>query len=77
MPLSLADLMESKGIGKYKLSDDSGIPWATPSDIFNGKTDPDGCEAGTLRKLPQMLGMTMEEILDFSDRLTDGRSPSP
>ena len=35
----LADLLESKGIGKCRLSENSGIPWATPSDVFDGKTD--------------------------------------
>lgn len=57
--------MESRGISKYRMSKESGIPWATLSDICNGKTDLARCEAGTLRRLSQALDMTMEEIMDL------------
>ena len=67
MSPTLEEVMQSKSITKYRLSKESGIPWATLSDICNGKTNLDKCEAGTVRRLSQALDMTMEEILDLEN----------
>ena len=53
MSPTLEEVMQSKSITKYRLSKESGIPWATLSDICNGKTNLDKCEAGTVKGFPK------------------------
>ncbi len=65
MAPTIAEVMQEKGITKYRLSKESGVPWATLSDIYNGKTKLEKCEAGTVRKLASALDMTVEEVLDL------------
>lgn len=65
MAPTMAEVMQEKGITKYRLSKESGVPWATLSDIYNGKTKLEKCEAGTVRKLARALDMTVEGILDL------------
>lgn len=62
---TLRGVMSEKNITKYQLSKKSGIPWATLSDICNGKADLEKCSVGTVRKLANALGMTIEEVLDL------------
>lgn len=50
-------------MSRYRLSKISGIPWATLADIYSGKTHLDRCGAGTLSKLSQVLGISIEELL--------------
>lgn len=40
-----------------------GIPWATLSDIWTGKTRLERCSGGTLVKLSGTLGITVEELI--------------
>lgn len=73
MAPTLEDVMAEKHITKYRLSKTTGIPWATLSDICSGKTSMERCSAGTIRKLSEGLGMTMEGVMDletgaFSER---------
>jgi plasmid maintenance system antidote protein VapI len=63
MALTLQDIMREKNLTKYSLSKKFGIPWATLSDICSGKTNMRRCSAGTLMKLSQALGISMEELL--------------
>lgn len=65
MAPTMAEVMQDKGITRYRLSKESGVPWATLSDIYNGKTKLEKCEAGTVRKLASALDMTVEEVLDL------------
>ena len=65
MAPTIAEVMQEKGITRYRLSKESGVPWATLSDIYNGKTKLEKCEAGTVRKLASALDMTVEEVLDL------------
>lgn len=58
-------ILREKNLTKYQLSKESGIPWATLSDIFSGKADMRRCNAGTLMKLSKALGLSMEELLDI------------
>lgn len=55
--------LEKRGMTKYRLSKESGVPQATINDICSGKADLEKCAAGTLYRLARALGITVEEIL--------------
>ena len=62
-------IMKEKKISKYQLAADSGIPYMTVSDICNGKTSLDNCNARTVYKLAEALGVTMERLIEpYMDR---------
>ena len=58
------DLLAREGMSRYRLSKLSGIPMTTITDICSGKADPDRCAAGTLYKIAQVLGVTVDAILE-------------
>lgn len=60
---TIQEILKEKGFSKYRLSKESGIPWATLSDICSGKTDIEKCSAGTLNKLAKTLNIPMEELI--------------
>lgn len=61
--MTISELLQQRGISRYRLSKESGVPWATLSDICSGKTKFERCNAVTLSKLSKALGITMEELL--------------
>ena len=77
MAPTIAEVMQEKGITRYRLSKESGVPWATLSDIYNGKTKLEKCEAGTVRKLASALDMTVEEVLDLETGIITTISGKP
>lgn len=60
-------------MSRYRLSKESGIPWATLSDICTGKTRMDRCGAGTMLKLSQTLEISMEELLKLGIERDSGK----
>jgi DNA-binding Xre family transcriptional regulator len=56
-------LLREKGISRYQLSKDSGVPWATLADLYAGKTRWERCSAATLLKLAKALDMAPEELV--------------
>ncbi len=58
------DLMKEKNMTIYRLSKDSGIPYATLNDICNGKTRLEKCSGETIYKLSKALRVTMESLLE-------------
>jgi DNA-binding Xre family transcriptional regulator len=56
-------LLREKGISRYQLSKNSGVPWATLADIYSGKTHWERCGAATLLKLSKALEMAPEELM--------------
>lgn len=76
MHMTLQQLLRGKGMSRYQLSKASGIPWATLSDLFSGKTALTRCSAGTLGKLSAALGVPMEQLLTMTveqTRTPDGK----
>lgn len=61
-------------MSRYRLSKISGIPWATLSDIYSGKTHLDRCGAGTLSKLSKTLGLSIEKLLELESEPTESTS---
>ena len=61
--MTLQEMVREKNMTRYQLSQRSGIPWATLSDIWTGKTRLERCSGGTLVKLSGILGITVEELM--------------
>lgn len=61
--MTIGELLQKRGISRYRLSKDSKVPWATLSDIYSGKTELERCSVATLTKLSKALGISMEELL--------------
>ena len=64
--MTLQEMLDKKGISKYKLSKITGIPKTTIIDICSGRSDIEKCSARTVKQLALGLGCTMEEIMDLS-----------
>jgi len=58
------ELLKKKNISRYRLSKESGVPMTTVTDICSGKADLESCAAGTLYKIAQTLGVTVDLILE-------------
>ncbi len=58
--------MVQKAVTKYRLSQNSGVPYTTVCDICNGKTKIENCSAKTVYEIAEALGVSMESLLDFS-----------
>lgn len=56
--------LEKRHITKYRLSKESGVPQATINDICSGKAELEKCSAGTLYRIAQVLGISIEDILE-------------
>lgn len=74
---TIEDVMRERGLTRYRLSKDSGIPWATLSDICTGRTDLRRCTVDTALKLSRALGMTIEEALDLETGEVSSRIAHP
>lgn len=61
--MTIEELLKKKGLSRYRLSKESGVPWATLSDICSGKTIFERCNAATLAKLSKVLEISIEELL--------------
>lgn len=57
------DLMKAKGMTKYRLAKESGIPYTTVTDICNGRAQLEKCSAETIYKLAETLDTTMEALI--------------
>ena len=60
--MTLQEMVREKNMTRYQLSQRSGIPWATLSDIWTGKTQLERFSGGTLVKLSGTLGFTGDEL---------------
>jgi transcriptional regulator with XRE-family HTH domain len=60
----IEDLLAKRGITKYRLAVEAGIPHATLSDICSGKTNLEKCSAETVYKLAKTLGVSMELLTE-------------
>ena len=72
--MTIQQILRDKNMSRHQLSQMSGVPWATLSDLCSGKTKLERCGAVTLRKLSAALGLSMEETLalEVEPKATDG-----
>lgn len=61
--MTIQEALRRKNISIYRLSKDSGVPYATVNDIVNGKTQLENSSSETLYRLSKALGVSMEELL--------------
>ena len=59
----LDDQLQHKKMSIYRLSKESGIPYATLNDICNGRTRLEKCSAETVYRIAHALDTPMEELL--------------
>lgn len=68
--MTLDDFLAKRGMTKYRLAVQSGLPHATLSDICSGKTKLEKCSAETVYKLAKALQVPMEELTEAGLRQT-------
>ena len=61
--MSINDLLIQKGITKYRLWKESGVPQATISDLCSGKTRIEKCSAETIYRIARVLNVSMESLI--------------
>lgn len=60
----LNDLLTEKGMSKYRLSKESGIPQTTIVDICSGKSRIEKCSADTIYRIAKTLNVSMESLIE-------------
>ena len=63
MKMNINLILEQKGITKYRLAKQSGVPHATLNDICSGKTSIRKCSAETLYRIARVLDISMEALI--------------
>ena len=58
------DYLRNNSITKYQLAKAAGMPYGTLNDIIKGKTDIAKCTGGTLLKIANVLGCTVDDLLN-------------
>ena len=66
--MTLQEMLDRKGISKYRLSQITGVPKTTIMDICSGRSDIEKCSARTVRQLSVGLGCTMEDIMELTSQ---------
>ena len=64
----LKELLKDKNLSMYRLSQLTGIPYSTISDICSGQTDIVNCSAGTVYKIANVLSISMEELIESENK---------
>lgn len=59
----ITELLAKNNMTKYRLSQNSNVPYTTLNDICNGKTNLAKCSAETVYRLASELNVSMEELL--------------
>lgn len=59
----ITELLERNNMTKYRLSQNSNVPYTTLNDICNGKTNLAKCSAETVYRLARELNVSMEKLL--------------
>lgn len=61
--MNINEILRKKGMTKYALAVQSGVPHATLNNICSGKARIEKCSAETLYKLARVLGVTIEDLI--------------
>lgn len=60
----ISELLTENNFTQYRLSKETGIGKATISDLCSGKTSIEKCAAGTLYKIAQAFGTTVDALIE-------------
>ena len=69
--MNINQIINQKGITKYRLAKESGVPNATLSELCARKTKIEKCSAETLYRLAKVLEVPMEELVEDSIKQKD------
>jgi transcriptional regulator with XRE-family HTH domain len=61
--MQINDLLAERGITRYRLAKESGVPHSTLKDICLGKAKIENCSGETLFRLARVLGVSIETLL--------------
>lgn len=67
--MSINQVLQEKGMTKYRLAIISGVPHATLNDICSGKTKIEKCSAETLYRISKALGVPMEMFMQEKEEV--------
>lgn len=67
----IEDMLKRRGMTKYRLAVEAGIPHATLNDICSGKTKLEKCSAETVYRLAKSLGIPMELLTEEGIRQSE------
>lgn len=62
--MTITEMLEKQNMTRYRLSKESGVPYATLSDICSGKTKISQCSAETVYRIAQKLHIPMEDLVE-------------
>jgi len=62
--VNIDELLKEKRLTRYRLAKDSGVPYATLSDICSGKARIEKCSVDTLYRLAKRLEVSMEFLIE-------------
>ena len=71
--MTINEYLKKTNTTKYRLAKMCGLPYATLSDICNGKTDIAKCSGETLVKISNAIGVPVDELLCGCDSGVSGR----
>ncbi len=69
--MDINQMIEQKGMTKYRLAKESGVPNATLSELCAGKTKIEKCSAETLYRIAKVLDVPMEMLVEDSIKQKD------
>ena len=61
--MTIREALKEKNMTIYRLARESGLPYATVNDIYNGKAQLGKCSAETIYKIARALDVSMEDLL--------------
>ena len=69
--MSLQEMLDSRNISKYRLSQISGVPKTTINDICAGKSTLANCNAITVYRIAKALDSSVEALLKVTAEIND------
>lgn len=74
--MTVKEMLEKKSVTKYRLSQNSGVPYSKVCDICSGRTRIENCSAGAVYRIARELGVSVESLLEPQEEERDsGENP--
>ena len=75
--MTIIEFLKEKGISRYSLSKESGVPWTTIADLCSGKLKFQQCDESVLRQLAQTLDIEPSKLLQLEQGNTQDQKGKP